>query len=189
MFDSSSRTVAVVPAFAVSTPLGPSLIALLCASLACAPVQPPDPDAAPTLTGKSLDGEYWSLEDARGKVLLVNVWATWCAPCRNELPMLSDLHKRYGGPDFEVIGVSVDKEGDHEKVRNMAGRFSLPYRIVLDPQKRVTLAWKVGVFPTSVLLDRKGHVLSTRKGEIKAGDKSIESEIQEAIKTAPKSGT
>ena len=54
----------------------PTFIVLVCAGLACAPAAPADPDAVPTLTGKSLDGEYWSLEDARGKVVLVNVWAT-----------------------------------------------------------------------------------------------------------------
>lgn len=173
----SSRRLALVPTFI-------RLACIVAGIVACAPAAPADPDAAPTLTGKSLDSEYWSLEDVRGKVVLVNVWATWCAPCRNELPMLSDLHKRYGGPDFEVIGLSVDKEGDEEKVRNMAGSFSLPYRIVLDPHKRVTVDWKVKVFPTSVLLDRKGHVLWRRKGEIKSGDKKIETKIQDAMKAA-----
>ena len=149
---------------------------------ACGPAAPNDPDAAPTLTGKTLAGGYWSLLDVRGKVVLVNVWATWCAPCRNELPVLAALHKQFGGPDFEVVGVSVDSEADQDQVRTMTERFGLDYLIVLDPSKRVTVDWKVSSFPTSVLLDQRGHMVWRKQGELRRDDPELLSHIEAALR-------
>ena len=162
---------------------GLALIVAVFSSLACTPT-PTDPDAAPTLTGKTLSGDYWSLTDARGKVVLVNVWATWCEPCRNELPVLAELHRRLGGPDFEVIGVSVDASAAEDEVRDMVERFGLPYLVVLDPNKHVTIDWQVQSYPTSVLLDRRGHVLLRHVGEIRPGNAELERAIAAALEPA-----
>lgn len=146
----------------------------------CNPGADRHPDAMPLLIAKGLDGEYWSSDDARGKVTLVNVWATWCGPCRNELPTLQKLHQNFAGPDFEIVGVSIDSEKDAGKVQSMAAQFGLGYRIVLDPQKRSSQAWKISSYPTSVLLDRQGRRAWQRRGEIRAEDE----EVVEAIKAA-----
>lgn len=161
------------------------VLCLLLGATACGPAATDDPDAAPTLTGKTLAGDYWSLLDARGKVVLVNVWATWCAPCRNELPVLAGLHREFGGPQFEVIGVSVDSDADEDQVRAMAGRFGLDYRIVLDPSKRVTVDWKVTSFPTSVLLDHAGHIVWRKPGELGRDDPELLSHIKAALRGLP----
>lgn len=156
-------------------------VALLAGATACGPAAPDDPEAAPTLTGKTLAGDYWSLLDARGKIVLVNVWATWCAPCRSELPALRAIHEKYAGPQFELIGVSIDSDADQEQVRAMAERFGLPYRIVLDPSKRVTVDWKVSSYPTSVLLDRKGHIVWRKQGALETDDPELLRQIEAAL--------
>lgn len=147
----------------------------------CTQGLPRDPEAAPVIYGKELGGEYWSSDDGVGKVQLVNVWATWCAPCRNELPTLEELHDNFGGPDFELVGVSIDAEKDRDAVEAMARRFGLSYRIVLDPQKRISEDWRISSYPTSVLLDRRGRERWRRKGEIRARDTEVVSAIKEAL--------
>ena len=139
---------------------------LLVSTSACHRAAPEDPDAAPTLTGKLLSGDYWSSLDVRGKVVLVNVWATWCGPCRSELPALEAAYLQFRGPDFELVGVSVDSGAKQGQVRAMTEDFGLSYPIVLDPNKRVTVDWQVRAYPTSVLLDRKGHVIWRKQGEV-----------------------
>ena len=144
--------------------------ALLSSVSACHRAAPEDPDAAPTVTGKRLSGDYWSSLDARGKVVLINVWATWCAPCRSELPALEAAYLQFRGPDFELVGVSVDSGAKQGQVRAMAEDFGLSYPIVLDPNKRVTVDWQVRGYPTSVLLDRKGHVVWRKQGEVESDE-------------------
>lgn len=158
---------------------------VLALSSSCGPAAPADPDAAPTLTGKELDGDYWSSLDARGKVVLVNIWATWCGPCRRELPALQAVHERFGGPEFELVGVSVDSDADDDRVREMARRHGLSYRIVLDPSKRVTAAWSVSSYPTSVLLDRKGHMVWQKRGALDSDDRELLAQIEAALAGGP----
>jgi thiol-disulfide isomerase/thioredoxin len=161
------------------------LVAVFALSLSCKSGPPRDPQAMPIVIAKGLDGEYWSTDDALGKVTLVNVWATWCGPCRNELPVLKTLHENFGGPDFQLVGLSIDAEKDAGEVQSMARKFGLEYRIVLDPQKRVSEAWKVSSYPTSVLLDRRGRKLWRRSGEIRAEDEELITAIKKAL-SAPK---
>jgi thiol-disulfide isomerase/thioredoxin len=159
-------------------------VLLLAFTSACS-TAPSDPDALPSLTGKTLGGDYWSLTDEAGKVVLVNVWATWCAPCRNELPVLAGIQRRLGGPDFTVIGVSIDKATAEDEVRSMASQYGLGYPIVLDPSKRVSVDWEVNSYPTSFLLDRKSHLVSRHRGELKSNDTKLEESIQRALEDAP----
>ena len=148
----------------------------------CGPQRASDPEAAPLLTGKALDGEYWSSQDALGKVLLVNVWATWCGPCRDELPVLESIHNARSGGDFELVGVSVDSDADAEAVRAMAERYGLSYRVVLDPYKRVTREWQVRGYPTSVLLDRRGRPVWRQQGELSREHPELDAAIEAALR-------
>ncbi|MBK8838623.1 MAG: TlpA family protein disulfide reductase [Hyphomonadaceae bacterium] len=77
----------------------------------------------------SQDGRLVSLEDLRGEAVLVNVWATWCAPCRQEIPFLAELHARYSANGLRVIGVSIDAAADQEKVIETAPAFGINYDI------------------------------------------------------------
>lgn len=148
--------------------------------------QDPSPyAAAPGLTGKTIDGQPYDLAAARGEVVLLNVWATWCAPCREELPALRRLHERYAGQGFGVVGVSVDRRNALMGVRRMVEEFGLPYPIVFDPESEAITPWNVRGYPTSFLVDRSGRVRWRRDGTVTADDPELLAAIDAALAGTP----
>jgi thiol-disulfide isomerase/thioredoxin len=103
-------------------------IAWLAAACPAAPVHaaPDIGETAPSLAVTGLDGRDFDLSALRGKVVLVNYWATWCAPCRKEMPMLDAFYRRYRGEGLELIGISVDFHRDLDKVRKAAAMLAYP---------------------------------------------------------------
>jgi cytochrome c biogenesis protein CcmG, thiol:disulfide interchange protein DsbE len=81
---------------------------------------------APSLILKQLNGEVFDLSKMRGKVVLVNYWATWCAPCKKEMPILNSFYQRHRGDGLEVIGISADRPQDFAKMRKMSGSLAYP---------------------------------------------------------------
>lgn len=137
--------------------------------------------AAPALVGKTLDGEAFALEDLRGKVVLVNVWATWCAPCRQELPELRRLHHAHRERGFAVVGVSVDARRALGTLRAMVDEFELDYPMVFDPEQRAIAPWQIRGYPTSFLVDRQGIVRWRRDGMIQADDDELGAALSAAL--------
>jgi cytochrome c biogenesis protein CcmG, thiol:disulfide interchange protein DsbE len=86
--------------------------------------------AAPALVLTTLDGTTFDLAKLRGKVVLVNYWATWCAPCRKEMPKLDAFYRRYHGRGLEIIGISIDFQRDLEKARKAAQSVAYPTAVV-----------------------------------------------------------
>ena len=112
---------------------------------------------APEFELADLAGKKLKLSDLRGKVVLLNFWATWCPPCVEELPSIIALQKAGLGPDFRLLTVSVDEEP--AKVKSLLKRKnarSLP--VLLDPQKKVPTAFGTNKFPETYLIDRKGII-------------------------------
>jgi cytochrome c biogenesis protein CcmG, thiol:disulfide interchange protein DsbE len=107
--------------------------------------------AAPELVVTELDGQTFDLAKLHGKVILVNYWATWCAPCRKDMPKLDALYRRYHDQDLEVIGISIDRDSDLEKVRKLAPKLAYPVALLkgitndgFGPPAGVPITWIVG---------------------------------------------
>jgi peroxiredoxin len=124
---------------------------------------PPDPirpgQPAPAFELALLDGSGTvSLAGLRGRVVLLNFWATWCAPCEAEMPAMQRLHTALAGPDFELVAVSVDVGRD--EVDAFRKRLGLSFPIALDPEKRAANEYQSYRFPESYLIDREGRIVS-----------------------------
>ncbi len=110
------------------------------------------------------DEQATSLNDYRGKILLVNFWATWCPPCRFEMPDLDRLHAMLGGPEFSVIAVNIDRDGLKRANNFYAEKEIRSLDIHLDPRAETTGKMRVVNLPTSLLIDRSGHEIGRISG-------------------------
>jgi len=137
-------------------------------------------NAGVEFTAKTTDGKDFDLTAYRGKVVLVNVWATWCPPCRDELPELQGLHEAHGD-EFVVIGISTDKARNHKNVRGLMSQFGITYPVVLDPDGQAESTFGVKGYPTSVLLDRNGVERWRREGAIRPSDSEADAAIKAAL--------
>jgi thiol-disulfide isomerase/thioredoxin len=122
----------------------------------CAKEKKPSPGLAPDFTLKTLDDQEITLSNLKGKVVLLDFWATWCGPCRESIPHLIQLYKTYQENGFEMIGISLDK-GDETSVRNFAKSMDIPYPIVMAPEE-VARNYRVTSIPTTFLIDKGGKI-------------------------------
>jgi peroxiredoxin len=124
--------------------------------------------ARPPFTLGASDGRLISAGDFDGQVLLVNFWATWCAPCREEMPMLNAVHERYSSAGLAVVGIALD---DVQRAREFAESLGIDYTILVGAQDVMAtgLAWgnRAGLLPYTVVVDRDGIVRWTYLGELK----------------------
>lgn len=124
--------------------------------LYCSKEKKPSLERAPNFILETLDRQEINLSQMRGKVILLDFWATWCGPCRESIPHLIQLHKAYQTNGFEVIGMSMDK-GEIEVVRNFVRAMGIPYPVVITPDE-VSRKYKVTAIPTSIFIDKKGVI-------------------------------
>jgi peroxiredoxin/YHS domain-containing protein len=124
------------------------------------------PREAPAFSLKSLAGEPLSNESLKGKVVLVDFWATWCAPCRKSMPEFQALHKKYAERGFAVVGVSIDEGKDGPaKVKKFVSSKKISYPIGLDSEQAPAWeAFKVKAVPAAFLLDRDGRIVAQWTG-------------------------
>ena len=120
---------------------------------------------APEYQAITLDNEAVSLTDYKGKVILVNLWATWCEPCRDEMPLLEDLSQTFSHTDFEVIGVSIDETGFEKKIQQILDSGEISYEIWLDPSNKFQFKFRTIGVPESFLINREGMIVHQWKGE------------------------
>jgi peroxiredoxin len=113
---------------------------------------------APDFTRPALDGDAVQLSRYAGRVVLLDFWATWCGPCRAEIPHLKRVREAYAGRGFEVIGVSLDDAGP-EAVRAFVAREAIPYPVVLGDLELAELYGGIEVIPTAFLIDREGRIV------------------------------
>lgn len=121
-----------------------------------------NPDAAPAFQVADLAGKPISLADARGKVVLLNFWATWCGPCRAEIPDLIDLQKRYADK-LEIIALATE-EDDADEVRRFVAKSGINYRVAMAPDDVVRDYGGVAALPTSFVIDAQGRIVQKHIG-------------------------
>jgi thiol-disulfide isomerase/thioredoxin len=123
-----------------------------------------NPRLAPDVILTGVSGERIALSGFRGKVVVLNFWATWCTPCRREMPALDRLQKTLGGSDFEVIALSVDREGA-KVVKPFYEEMGLKnLGLYLDPKWKAQRAFSITRFPTTVLIDKTGREVGRLEG-------------------------
>jgi peroxiredoxin len=138
---------------------------------------------APDYHTVSLSGDSVSLEQMRGRVVLLNVWATWCHPCREEIPVLQALHERYASAGLSLVGVSVDARGEEDTIHEFAKDFNMTYPLWLDPDERVQSTFLAIGVPATFLIDRSGILRWRHVGPVRANDATLMRELQRALQT------
>ncbi len=118
---------------------------------------------APAFVLRALDGQNHSLAQHRGKVVLLNFWATWCPPCVREMPGMQRLYDQYHARGFDIVAVSLD-QGNPDAVRDFVQKLNLTYPIVLDPEHKVKQDYRVRALPATYLIDRAGRVIAWGMG-------------------------
>lgn len=160
----------------LSRPAGVMAGALFLLGLAAAPAIAADlpplshsltrqaPQAAPALKLKDLDGKVHDLARLKGRVVLINFWATWCPPCRREMPSLERLSQALKGEPFSVLAVDVGEGVD--VIESFASQLDTTptFPVLLDSHSRAMQAWKVAGLPTTFLIDRQGRIVASAIG-------------------------
>jgi cytochrome c biogenesis protein CcmG, thiol:disulfide interchange protein DsbE len=127
----------------------------------------------PAYAAVALGGDSVHVSSLRGDVVLLNVWATWCIPCRKEIPELQALHQQYSARGLRVLGVSVDQPGADADVADFAKAFGMTYPILRDPDETVSMLFAIPGVPASFLVDRAGIVQWRHLGPFKSDDSAF----------------
>jgi len=142
------------------------ILTLMIGLLVCAPQVPASADMtgkpAPDFALRSLDGKNRRLSEMRGDVVMINFWATWCGPCREEMPLLDRIYQQYQPVGFQVLGVNVDEAGG--RAAEMAKTLGVSFPVLFDDDKSVSKLYDIGSMPMTVLVARDGTVRYLHKG-------------------------
>lgn len=129
----------------------------------------------------TLDGEQVSLEGLRGDVVLLNLWATWCAPCRQETPYLQSIYEEYRDQGFRIVGISMDTGDAADDVAMFVDEFDVTYTILHDPRMRGMELYQVLGLPATFLIDRDGILRWMRYGPIPEDDPEFLEALQDVL--------
>lgn len=136
--------------------------------------------AAPDFTLRTADGRNVRLQELRGQVVMVNFWASWCAPCRVEMPHLIRLSDKYRASGFALLGVNVDD--DPKNALNAAAKMGIRFPVLLDADKRVAQLYQVATMPSTVLIDRDGRVRYVHRGYRDGYEATYDKQVRELLK-------
>jgi len=132
---------------------------------------------APDFTLKSRSGENIKLSELRGQVVMLNFWASWCAPCRQEMPLLEKLYQRYEPMGFTLLGINVEENSD-DALRWLKN-LDISFPILLDTKNTTSELYSVMAMPTTLLIDRDGNVRFLHRGYVPG----VEEEYQQQVRT------
>jgi peroxiredoxin len=135
---------------------------------------------APDFTLPSLDGPNLRLREQRGQVVMINFWATWCGPCRTEMPHLSALYEKYRASGFTVFAVNIDE--DPLKAAKLARQLGMRFPVLLDSEKKVSRLYDLSTMPSTVLVDRDGRVRYVHRGYRDGYEVTYDTQIRELLR-------
>jgi peroxiredoxin len=135
--------------------------------------------AAPSLALQDMDGRSHTLAGYRGSVVLINFWATWCEPCRQEMPSIERLRDKLTGKPFVVLAVNVDEP--EARVRQFLSQTGLRLPVLLDPNKTVTRNWGVRLLPATYIIGRDGRVRYRLVGDLDWSSETVLGVVSQLI--------
>ena len=135
---------------------------------------------APDFTLRTMGGPNMRLAEQRGRVVMINFWATWCGPCRQEMPQLSRIYDKYRGSGFVLMGVNVDD--DVRNATEVANKLAVSFPVLLDTDKTVSKLYDLSTMPSTVLVDRDGKVRYLHRGYLAGYEDTYEKQVRELLK-------
>jgi len=135
---------------------------------------------ASDFTLKSQSGENVRLEEMRGDVILINFWASWCGPCRKEMPYLDDLQKDFSNLGFTVLGINVEENSDSAK--DFIDELKVSFPVLFDNKQLVSQLYKVDSMPMTVMIDRNGFSRLIHRGYVDGDEVAYRTVIKELIR-------
>lgn len=135
---------------------------------------------APDFTLKSSTGENIRLAEQRGQVVMLNFWASWCGPCREEMPLLDAIAKKYSKMGFVLYGINVEQ--DNKAAQKMLKDLGTSFTILYDPESKLSSLYGVDSMPFSVFIDKKGQIRYVDRGYKTGGEAKYKAQIMELIR-------
>ena len=135
---------------------------------------------APDFTLKSVAGANLRLAEQRGNVVMVNFWATWCGPCRQEMPHLNRIYDKYKSSGFTLLGVNIDD--DPRAARELAAKLGVKFPVLLDTDKKVSKAYDLSAMPATLLIDRDGRIRHIHRGYRDGVEATYEEQVRGLLK-------
>lgn len=137
-------------------------------------------DPAPDFTLQSSTGENVRLAEQRGQVVMLNFWASWCGPCRKEMPLLDAMSKRYSSAGFVLYGVNVEE--DNTDAKKLLKELGVTFPALFDPESKASSLYNVDAMPTTVVIDKKGEIRFVNRGYKEGDENKYRDQIRELIK-------
>ena len=135
---------------------------------------------APGFTLPDSQGNPVNLKDFRGEVVMINFWASWCIPCRHEMPFLEKLYQRYKDLGFTIIGINVEE--DTQMAHTMLKKIPVSFPILFDQQNNVSKLYQVSGMPTTILVDKKGNKRFEHKGYLPGVEETYKKQVKALIR-------
>ena len=170
----SVRQIALAAALAVSASAG-----LTAAWAAGGTMKPWSGGATPPLALRDLDGKEHRLAEYKGKVVVLNFWATWCDPCREEMPSMQRLQDKLAGKPFAIL--AVDYGEGAPRIRDFLEKVPVHFTVLLDRDTSAATAWKVKVLPTTLVIDAAQRVRFVAVGDVGWDTPPVEAEIRKLL--------
>jgi len=156
------------------------IVLLMCMSMFILTAVQAESDMAPNFTLKSRSGKNIKLSELRGQVVMINFWASWCGPCRKEMPLLEKLYKKYKALGFVILGVNVDDKP--KQAESLLKQINISFPVLFDTDKKISAKYKVTAMPSSFFIDRDGKLRSEHKGYLPEYELLYKNEIKKLIR-------